>query len=183
MEPRFREQQNTKKKKTTETIACRDKSINHKKERSGAWKKSQNRCSVISGYVLLCVCWTKTTKQAIHVCNHNNNNKNSNELWRMSAAATMASTKSLFKTSFTACFAVVRTFEHIFRFILVFRVEIILLNDETTNAAKAFANSNRTESNDKEAHKLFATFIFIFMCMCVFLFVCHEHIAQNSHCG
>lgn len=37
----------------------------------GAYEKSQKRCSVISPWVDS----TKTTKHAIHVCNHNNNNE------------------------------------------------------------------------------------------------------------
>lgn len=74
--------------RTGEKITCHDKSINHK--RCGACEKEKSARSHTPTNWFLAVSSVSSTnnrtpKQAIHVCNHNNNNANSNELWRLSA--------------------------------------------------------------------------------------------------
>lgn len=121
------------------------------------WKKKSKWlfCDFLA--TLFSLCQKQTIHQTLHVCllyNHNNNNENSNELWRMNAAATMAS-KSVFCTSFTACF----TFMHSNK---QFSIALLCGNDFVASQSNVLLQT-ATEFNDKEAHKSFSCNIDIYV--------------------
>lgn len=133
-------------------ITCHDKSINHEMENME--KEVKMVVLWFFGYVLLSVPNADNTPNVTCMYDHNNNNENSNELWRMNAAATMAS-KSLFCTSFTACFAFMHSNK---QFPLLFRMEMILLRVAATCLCKQPQNS----TIKKRTNRFHVILIFMF---------------------